>query len=108
MFIDPAGQYQFELPLGWAYDPKDSHLITVVFRRWDRTDEIMSVRAMPTFAPAGAPLERWHKALEERCFPPRMRPSTQMQCGSMPAALAEVHETEPETVHRRILVVRGT
>jgi CHAT domain-containing protein len=107
MFIDPAGQYRFALPLGWAYDPERSHLITVRFAHWQRTREAVTARAMPTFAPPEASLEQWYTALEKRCVSPLMRPFIQLRCGGLPAALAEAHEIEPEVVHRRILVVRG-
>jgi CHAT domain-containing protein len=107
-FSDPALQYSFRLPLGWAYDWERSHLITVIFRRWERRDESMSVRAMPTFAPPDASLDDWHAALENRAFPPRMRPATRISAGSSPAALVESHDHDPDPVHRRIMIVRGT
>jgi CHAT domain-containing protein len=108
MYIDPAGQFRLTLPLGWGYDPGNSGLITVLFRHWKRPGEMVSVRVMPTLAPISAPLEQWHSALKEHCFPPRVLPFTQHRCGNMPAAMVEVHESEPEAVHRRILVVHGT
>ncbi|MBI3972119.1 MAG: CHAT domain-containing protein [Chloroflexi bacterium] len=108
MYNDPAGQYRFALPLGWAYDTTRSHLITVRFTAWNRPEETLTVRAIPTFAPASASTDEWYEALARECFPPRMLPFTRMQSGGMPAALAEAHESEPEQVHRRILVVRGS
>jgi CHAT domain-containing protein/tetratricopeptide (TPR) repeat protein len=105
MYTDPAGQYQFRLPLGWAYDPASSHLITVQFRACETPEETVTVRAMPTFAPAEASLEAWHQALNDRCFGPAFRPFTPLQLGGRLAAAADAHEPH---VHRRFLVVRGT
>jgi hypothetical protein len=94
MFIDPAGQYQFDVPLGWAYDPERSHLITVIFVRSGQPDETLSLRAMPTFASPQTEEAQWYQALEGNCFPPRMQPFTRMRCQGSPAALAEAHETD--------------
>ncbi len=107
-FNDPTLQYSFQVPLGWAYDWERSHLITVRFRRWNRREETVSVRAMPTFTSPDASLDDWHAALDERAFPPRMRPATRIKAGASPAALGEAHDQDPDPVHRRIMVVRGT
>lgn len=107
-FDDPAHQCSFQVPLGYAYDPESSHLITVIFRHWERLDEKVYVRAMPAFAPPDATLDDWHAALEAKAFPPRMRPATRIWAGSSPAALVESHDEEPRPTHRRIMIVRGT
>ncbi len=87
MFSDPAGQYQFGLPIGWAYDLDKSRLITVMFRPWDRPDETLHVRALPTFAPASSGAEAWYLALEERWFPERMTPLERRTFGAVEEAV---------------------
>jgi len=39
MLTDPLGQLSLDVPLGWAYDEKSSHLGAVVFRRPERIHE---------------------------------------------------------------------
>jgi hypothetical protein len=113
MFFDPAGQYRFKLPLIWAYDPLHSDLRAVTFTQWENPNEILNVGAMPTLVPDEASLESWYEALEDYHVLEDFRLSahagqfTQMRCGKMPAALAQIQETDPEVTHRKILVVRG-
>jgi len=94
MFRDPVGQFDFALPPGWAYDVDQSHLIAVRHRRWDRPDETLHVRVMPTNAVPDATSDAWHAAIAERVFGPKIEDVTRLRAGKMPAALAEARQTD--------------
>ncbi|MBM3486884.1 MAG: CHAT domain-containing protein [Alphaproteobacteria bacterium] len=112
MFDDPAGQYRCELPRGWAYDHRRSHLITVAFEHWLAPGERLTVRAMPAHVAAEAAEDVWRKALGERVFGRRFQPVDVRTLGGRPVAIGEARGEPPTPdeagpVHRRIALARG-
>lgn len=61
-FRDPAGQFSFDLSLGWAHGPERSHLITVYFKFWNAPGNTLDVRVMPTVAPPDVELDLVRRA----------------------------------------------
>jgi CHAT domain-containing protein len=59
MFVDPAGQFSFDIPLRYVYQPMESTLTTVTFRGWDTPSELLGVTMSPTLAPAEASWDDW-------------------------------------------------
>jgi CHAT domain-containing protein len=99
-FRDPAGQYLFRLPLGWAYDAERSHLITVAFLDWQQPEATLTVRALPTAAPPNVPPHEWSAKVGEGA----PGPLTTVRCAG---ALAVRVEAEAADEPRRLLCVRG-
>ena len=98
LFRDPAGQYAFRLPLGWAYDAERSHLITVAFLDWQRPEATLTVRALPTAAPANVPPAEWRAAVGNGA----PGPLTPVRCAGSVGVRIDAAD-EP----RRLLCVRG-
>lgn len=107
MFRDPAGQFEFDVPLGWGYDPDRSHLLEITFRRWKRPEETLWVRAVPTLAHVDAPLDEWYVALREQRFSQGVSNIRTVRYGHRVGALFEIQESRPEPTHRHVLALRG-
>ena len=59
MFVDPAGQFSFDIPLRYVYQPMESTLTTVTFRGWDTPSELLGVTVSPTLATGEASWDDW-------------------------------------------------
>lgn len=99
--IDPAGQFSFELPLGWGVDMESSHVIEVHCRRWDGAEALVAVRALPPATPPAAEDDDWRAAVRKGSAMP-WAPSV---AGTWTALrLDTTQEGQPP---RRVLLVRG-
>jgi CHAT domain-containing protein len=63
-FVDPLQTVEVTLPAGWAYDPLSSSLTGLVFARWDRPDETLTVNLRPARVPAAAGEDAWLASLQ--------------------------------------------
>lgn len=107
MFHDPAGQFRFELPLDWAYDPERSDLRMLVFARGEPETETLVVTVVPTHASPDASTEEWISAV---IAAPRRYPavaSTQVRCEGGVGVTAEGGGDEASTGFFRELTIRG-
>jgi len=107
LFYDPAGQFQFQLPLDWAYDPVRSDLRMLVFARSKPQTETLVVTSLPTSAPPNASAEEWTSAVVTA---PRRYPVTavtKVRCNGGIGIMAAGGGDEESTGFFRELTIRG-
>jgi CHAT domain-containing protein len=105
-FVDPLGQYNFSLPLGWAYSVRRSHLITVTFVRVERVDERITVRAVPTHK-AGVMDDEWRAETRRKAFRPELKVHD-YNLGMKTGLFAYVPEKKDGGISAQAVVVRGS
>ena len=105
MFIDPLGQYTFEIPLEWSYNIQKSHLTTIVFTHWNRPGETVSVKVIPTFASGKSDAE-WYRIAKLKAFPEDMKDISRIYCGGTISLFSRINGSGRE--QKKWVLVRGT
>ena len=105
-YSDPLSLFEFELPLGWGYDPWESNLHQARFRWWQDREELFGIQAFRTMAPPTASDEDWFQTLSREITSALIRPHTYLRRSGRTVAVGEAYVVE-QGVYRRHLVIRG-
>ncbi len=105
VFKDPANQFTFEIPLGWGLDAERSLATSVLFRWWNRPNELLSVWTHASPVPPETSDDEWYEALQDR-VPTPLLPVSRFDAPSGAAAASDVHGF-PSGRHLRAMWMRG-